>query len=322
MPTFAIEPFSDDHLTAAGKLLGARHARHRQAEPLLPATYEEAAAARAEVEALWRTDGASGAVALRDGEAVGFIVGIPKDEDVWGPNIWVDPAGHAVEEPEDVRDLYAFAAARWVDEGRARHYAIVPASEAPLVEAWFRLSFGQQQAYGYQEVRQPAAAPLPGGFEIRKPVESEIDELLELDLALPRHQQASPVFSPRSLPTEEEIRREWIDTLTHGEEEVLIGYRDGRPVACWSYVAAEVSRHFGGLTLPEHACYLAFAVTLPPARGAGIGVALTEAGFSWAAEQGYRAMVTDWRVTNLLASRFWPRRGFRETFLRLYRSIP
>jgi hypothetical protein len=27
-------------------------------------------------------------------------------------------------------------------------------------------------------------------------------------------------------------------------------------------------------------------------------------------------------VTNLLASRFWPRRGFRTTFLRLYRSIP
>jgi hypothetical protein len=33
-------------------------------------------------------------------------------------------------------------------------------------------------------------------------------------------------------------------------------------------------------------------------------------------------MVTDWRVTNLLSSRFWPRRGFRLSFLRLYRSIP
>jgi hypothetical protein len=27
-------------------------------------------------------------------------------------------------------------------------------------------------------------------------------------------------------------------------------------------------------------------------------------------------------MTNLLASRFWPARGFRPTFLRLYRSIP
>jgi hypothetical protein len=33
-------------------------------------------------------------------------------------------------------------------------------------------------------------------------------------------------------------------------------------------------------------------------------------------------MIADWRMTNLEASRFWPRRGFRETFLRVYRSIP
>ena len=85
---------------------------------------------------------------------------------------------------------------------------------------------------------------------------------------------------------------------------------------------AERSSHYGGPMLPEHACYLAFAATLPEARGSGMGLALTDAGLAWAAGQGYRAMVTDWRVTNLLASRFWPNRGFRSSVLRLYRSIP
>ena len=56
--------------------------------------------------------------------------------------------------------------------------------------------------------------------------------------------------------------------------------------------------------------------------GLGIGSALTEASLAAAAEEGYAAMVTDWRVTNLLASRFWPKRGFRTSFLRLHRSIP
>ena len=42
----------------------------------------------------------------------------------------------------------------------------------------------------------------------------------------------------------------------------------------------------------------------------------------FARDNGIPTMITDWRMTNLLASRFWPRRGFRETFLRLYRSIP
>jgi hypothetical protein len=49
---------------------------------------------------------------------------------------------------------------------------------------------------------------------------------------------------------------------------------------------------------------------------------LTEAAFEWARARGYPAMVTDWRVTNLLSSRFWPNRGFRTTFLRMYRAIP
>jgi ribosomal protein S18 acetylase RimI-like enzyme len=73
---------------------------------------------------------------------------------------------------------------------------------------------------------------------------------------------------------------------------------------------------------PESAAYLAFASTVPEARGSGIGVALTQASLAAAARNGYAVMVTDWRVTNLLASRFWPRRGFRPAFLRLARSIP
>jgi GNAT superfamily N-acetyltransferase len=67
--------------------------------------------------------------------------------------------------------------------------------------------------------------------------------------------------------------------------------------------------------------FLGFAVTAPEARGSGAGVALTEASFAWARAHGYEAMVTDWRVTNLLSSRFWPARGFRPTFFRPHRLI-
>ena len=67
---------------------------------------------------------------------------------------------------------------------------------------------------------------------------------------------------------------------------------------------------------------LAFAVTRPDRRGAGAGLTLTEAALAWARDRGYGTIVTDWRETNLLASRFWPHRGWRRTFLRLHRSIP
>ena len=103
---------------------------------------------------------------------------------------------------------------------------------------------------------------------------------------------------------------------------VLIGYLGDRPVACWSVTSIERSGEHTGLARPERAAFIGFAATLPESRGSGIGVALTDACFAWAAEHDYPTMVTDWRETNLLASRFWPRRGFRRMFLRLYRSIP
>jgi ribosomal protein S18 acetylase RimI-like enzyme len=318
MPELEIQPFSDEHLEPAGALLEDRHARHRQVEALLP----EGIDFRAEVAALWARDGAAGAVALREGKVVGYLLGTRRDDDIWGPNVWVEAAGHSVQEVEDVRDLYAATAGGWVDQGRTGHYALVPAADNALIDAWFRLGFGGQHAHGIQEVPPKTAVDVPPGFEIRHPSADEIDELIDVDLALPMHQAMAPVFSRRPPPSREESRREWLETLVGNEEHLLVGYREGRPVACWSFVSLERSGEHTGLTRPENAAFLGFAATLPEVRGSGIGLALTATGFAWAAEQGYEVMVTDWRETNLLASRFWPARGFRRTFLRLYRSIP
>lgn len=322
MSKLEIRPFSDEHLDEAARLLAKRHERHRAAEPLLPERFGEPAAALEELETTWRAERASGSAGFRDGRLVGYLVGAPRDSAVWGENVWVDYAGHSVDQAEDVRDLYAAAAARWVEEGAMGHYVVVPAFDQALVNGWFRVGFGQQQAHGLREVSAHTEVQLPDGFVIRRPTADDIDSLIEVDLALPRHQQSSPVFSTRPLPTEGELRKEWAKTLAGDEEEVLIGCLDGKPVACWSVVAGARSSYFHGLARPEDACYLHFAATLPEIRGSGIGVALTDASFRWAAEAGYTTMGTDWRVTSLLASRFWPRRGFRTTFLRLYRHIP
>ena len=109
------------------------------------------AAARAEVAAIAATAGASGAVAHRGDELVGYLLGSPRAP-TWGPNRWVEGAGHAVAEPETVRDLYGFAASRWVDDGATSHHAIVPATDPALVDAWFRLGFGQQHVHAIREV--------------------------------------------------------------------------------------------------------------------------------------------------------------------------
>src|SRR6476619_2068285 len=136
-----------DSIPAAGRLLARRHLRHRVAQPLLSRRFEEASAAEAEVRMAFESSDASGAVAIDGDRVVGYLLGAPKQSPVWGPNVWVEAAGQAVERAEDIRDLYAFAATRWVDEGRTAHYGLLPAHDDALLDAWNRLGFGQQHLH-------------------------------------------------------------------------------------------------------------------------------------------------------------------------------
>lgn len=312
-----IQPFSDEHVDAAAGLLKERHRRHLEAEPLLPGNIDF----RTEIEALWNTESASGVVATRKGEVVGYLLGVQRDE-TWGPNVWVESAGHAVSSPELVRDLYGAAAASWVEQGRHRHYALVPATDPELIHAWFRLSFGAQHASGIQETPELTDSPAPN-VVVRRAVASDIDAVMALDLELPRHQERSPVFSlPAPTTVTEEDREQFLSEIDDPEVALFIAEIDGELVGELLMVPVDRSSMHAGLARPERAAFLTFAATLPAARGSGAGLALTNAGLKWAREHDYPVTVVDWRETNLLASRFWPRRGFRRTFLRLYRSIP
>ena len=318
MARLEIRPFSDEFLAPAGELLAARHRAHRAAEPLLPARYEDPASAQAEVEALLALEGASGVVAIRDGRFVGYLLGAHRPQPVWGPNVWVELAGHAVEEAETLRDLYSVAASRWFEEGFVRQYVLAPASDAALLDAWARVGFGQQHAHGAREVPESS---WPEGVRLAE--EGDVDALVRLAPLLTDYQEQSPVFGlgvPREAP--EELHAEFLEDLPNPDVGDIVVERDGGIVGAFQVVSAELSAVHSGLGRPERAALIGWAATDPDVRGSGAGVALTEGSFAWARERGRDVILADWRVTNLLASRFWPSRGFRETFLRLYRHIP
>jgi GNAT superfamily N-acetyltransferase len=301
-----IVPFAEEHLDAAAELLAARHEAQRRLFPELPAELDY----RAEIAALF-AGGATGTFT-----AGAYVLGTSRDPALWGPNIWVDAAGHAASDPELLRDVWATAAAGWMEQGLRAHYVLVPASDEALLDAWFRLGFGAQQGHGLIEIPE---REWPAG--VREATRDDVEALVEIGPFLSRHQSQSPVFSSVPEQTPDQVRADVLDDFETEGVANLVYEVDGRVVGDFFVCPLELSSAHAGLARPPGASFLGFAIVDPEARGSGAGVALTDASFAWSRQHGYEMMVTDWRVTNLLASRFWPRRGFRTSFLRLHRWI-
>ena len=319
MSRVEVRPFEAADIASAGALLAGRHRRHRLAQPLLSPRYETVDEATAQVRAAFEAEHASGTVATRAGEIIGYLLGAPKTNPVWGPNIWVEAAGQAVTEPEVMRDLYAVAATCWVQEGRTAQYALLPASDVELVRAWSRLGFGQQHIHAIQGV--PSEAPSPSKVTVRPAAREDIPFLARLELELPRHQGLAPTFSAGKIPLLEESLAEWDEDFDNPDFATFVAELDGEVVGSAVGCALEKSSSHTGPARPDNAAFLGFAAVFPHARGAAAGRALGEAVLVWAAQSRFDSVVTDWRVTNLLSSRAWPALGFEETFVRMHRLI-
>lgn len=294
MPDVEIRPFSDEHIEAAARLLAERHRRHLAAEPLLARDVDYRA----------QLAGKEGVVALRGGEVRAYLLGKTTDDDAF-----VDFAGCAAAEPELLRDLYAVLAPTW---NRDRHRAYLPASDTQLIDVWFRLAFGLQFTLA---VREPA----PGSGEGVRPGRPEdLDAVVEFGHAFTEHLRESPSFSERRPQTDEELRADWEGTWDDERFHHLVLERDDRVVGH----ALLYRRETGDLRVPANSIDLALVVTQPGVRGTGAGTALVSHALGWAHDRGFDAVTIDWRVVNLLADRFFRARGFRPTFVRLYRHVP
>jgi ribosomal protein S18 acetylase RimI-like enzyme len=312
MPGLRFEPFSELHLDDAAELLARRHRRHLEQEPLLAREPNF----RAEIEQALGEEGAGGSALVENGDLRGYVLGSPRSFTNTGLTWFVVGfAGLALEtDAETMRDLYAHAAAGWVDRGHTRHGVYIPASEPELVDAWFRLCFGGS---GITAVRETGSEPYESDLTVRNGTPADLEVAARLDTAMASSMAPAPSFSGMRETPEQEALDEWRETWDDDQFRHFVAEKEGRVVG---HLVLYTGRE--GLRIPEDSIDLAAASTEPEARGAGAGRALTAHALAWAHDAGYRVMTTDWRMTNLLASRFWPKRGFRTTFLRLYRSIP
>jgi GNAT superfamily N-acetyltransferase len=251
-----------------------------------------------------------GAEARRDGEVVGRLVADLREDEVRGRHSWSALGDHSAEQPELYRDLYAVAGRAWLEGGAASHYVVVPAEDAVLW-AWLGCTFAIEQVHGERSLDDVAEPRMPAGFTIRQAGPDDLDAGARLAPIITEHQIEAPVWSGLARPSDAEFRESWREALAD-------------PAATWFLAEREDGTPLGGLLLwndEGEPISLDVAMTFPQARGLGVGVALTEHAFWWAREQGHERMKADWRIANLLASRFWPKRGFVPTAYRLVRYV-
>jgi GNAT superfamily N-acetyltransferase len=221
---------------------------------------------------------------------------------IWGACVFVEAL---VDDPETVRGAYADQSPSWPP----LHFAISKPTPRAL-DPWYRLGFAQMHAYG---VRASGGVrfDLPD-VAVRQGSIDDLDEAVAIDKLIYDAQAASPSYSTYEYDPVEQ-RRSWIETLEAGDVSYFVAERRGFAV--------------GHATLypdptDDEALHLASTAVLPSARGTGVGRVLTAHALLYAAEQGYPRLRTNWRVTNLEASRYWPARGFELTHNRLDRRVP
>jgi ribosomal protein S18 acetylase RimI-like enzyme len=219
---------------------------------------------------------------------------------VWGDCVFIEALE---DDAEAVRDAYTDAAPSWPP----LHFAV---AQPDRLDPWYRLGFAQMHAYGMRASGgEPFEVP---GVSLRRGGTDDLETAMRIDNLIYEAQAAPPSYSSFQLDRDEH-RQTWLETLEADDVTYMVAERDGRAV--------------GHLTLypdpnDDGALHLASTAVVPEERGTGVGRLLTAFALTHAAERGFERVRTNWRVTNLGASRYWPARGFELTHIRLVRRLP
>ncbi len=221
---------------------------------------------------------------------------------VWGACVFLEAL---TDDAETIRSAYAEGAPAWPP----LHFAVARADDAAL-DPWYRLGFAQMHAYA---VRPAGGETVEvAGVQLRRGGPDDLETALEIDRLIYRAQAEPPSYSSYALD-DGEHREAWTETLADDAVTYTVAVRDDRAVGHVTLYPDPVD---------ERALHLASTAVVPDERGSGIGRLLTAFALSHAAERGFDRVRTNWRVTNLVASRYWPARGFELTQIRLVRRIP
>lgn len=301
-----IEPFTEEHLEAAGRLFAEKYRALPDENRLLPEEFRGETAVRPQLAQTINEH--PGAVALSGDRLVGYLTGFGQIPAFKGnaPGVYIPVWGHGAAAGQDRATIYAALytemAAAWLARRSSTHLLSYFAPDDELEALLFGLGFGLLVIDGLRPLSPPAAQRTPN-VEIREASEQDLAGLARLNRGLRRHLRGTPTFL--HVAVEKETLSE-IGAAFIGERmKTFVAARDGAVISCM-----RGRLDYGpGCKLFDAAGSLGidFAYTDTAVREKGVATALLQAVLRWGREEGMTRCVVDFEAANLVAKRFWLR---------------
>ena len=319
MKDYQFRAITGQDIPSMTRLLMARQERESQLFPFLKNSFLQTGRIAEQLQSLLASGNALGMGVFFHGQLVGYLVGTIRIDTRTGRCVVVPYEGAAIAEDQPtelIRHLYAEASVPWLDHGCFTHSAFVPLAASRYLEAFSKLSFGMEQVYAVLDLEEYRPFKKAAEVGIRLATEEDSEMMGRMASIISKHQNAAPTFIPVFPEILAEIREGFQRSLQDQDTVVLLAEKDGEAVGFHMYIAASPS-----IMAPDRSVQLVVAGTVQGHRRSGIGQSLMDAGCRMMQDKGYRYVTTDWRITNLASSTFWPKCGFRPIAYRMARAI-
>lgn len=301
-----LSPFTTDHVEAAARLLSSIYAA---ADSDLPrAVLSDPKVAE---EGLAASIGKGLGVVVTDGPTLlGFMIA-PLPNAPGPSSTRLRPMHHAAISADArriYRRMYEAISGPLVAAGCTNHSLPVLAAPPALLSAFVELEFAIGQIKGIRAV--PSDASPAGDPRVRVANADDVDAVVDLAIDLTKYHSRAPMFHPAlfDISVRDGVRRALDD-----DQSVVLVVEDGGHLIAMMEADPEAS--YGG-TVAIGMNFVAEA-----ARSAGLGTAMLDSLFAWAASHGYTHCSVNWASANLVSDAFYRSRGFVPLRFRLERRV-
>jgi hypothetical protein len=252
-------------------------------------------------------------------ELVGYIMGELKIDDRRGRHAWVPYEGIAIKKDQSsdlIRYLYAKVSALWLELGCFSHYTLVPIANQVYYEGFLQLSFSIEQVHGVMNIEEYKPFDNVADVDIRLANKMDSEVMGKMSDIISTFQNSAPVFIPAFPEVLESINEGFKGLVEEEDVIIFIAEKDMKELGFQEYEIITPN-----LMSPDDGIELCTAGTYYSQMGSGIGKKLMNEGCRIIKEKGYGNITTDWRITNLASSTFWPKCGFKPVAYRMVRFI-